>query len=159
MTIGSGWIIFLALLLTGFGVPLNDNLLDNFVKVVLEQFKGYMTTGLPELNIPVLDPFDVPHFDIPHISTSGIEADITIDNFVLKNLASFQTQDLHVDLLKLHLDIHLTLPKLRVSLKLDYELRNIDDYFALFRAMLFIALTAPFSTCFHYTEMEICCWN
>lgn len=68
MTIGSGWIIFLALLLTGFGVPLNDNLLDNFVKVVLEQFKGLMTTGLPELNIPVLDPFDVPHFNIPHIS-------------------------------------------------------------------------------------------
>jgi len=32
---------------------------------------------------------------------------------VLKNLATFETQDLHVDLLKLHLDIHLTLPKLR----------------------------------------------
>ena len=48
--------------------------------------------------------------------TSGVEADITIDNFVLKNLATFETQDLHLDLLKLHLDAQLTLPKLRVRL-------------------------------------------
>ena len=62
--------------------------------------------------------------------TSGVEADITIDNFVLKNLATFETQDLHLDLLKLHLDAQLTLPKLRVRLIKGRLLS--DDYFALF---------------------------
>ena len=89
--------------------------------------------------------------------TSGVEADITIDNFVLKNLATFETQDLHLDLLKLHLDAQLTLPKLRVRL-IEGTKRRLFCTFLL-RAMLFIALTAPFSTCFHYTEMEICFWN
>ena len=115
MTIGSGWIIFLTLLLTGSSVPLNDNLLDNFVKAVLEQFKDYMTTGLPELNVPILDPFDVPHFNIPHIDTSGIKADITINDFVLKYLSTFETDDVHLDLLRLNLEVHLNLTKLRVK--------------------------------------------
>ena len=116
MTIGSGWIIFLTLLLTGSSVPLNDNLLDNFVKAVLEQFKDYMTTGLPELNVPILDPFDVPHFNIPHIDTSGIKADITINDFVLKYLSTFETDDVHLDLLRLNLEVHLNLTKLRVNI-------------------------------------------
>ena len=66
----SGLIVVLILLVTGSSaVPVNkDDSLDNYIKAILEQFKAAMPTGIPELNIPVLDPFDVPHFDIPHIS-------------------------------------------------------------------------------------------
>lgn len=50
-------------------VPVNkDDSLDNYLKEVLEMLKAAMPTGIPELGIPILDPFDVPHFDIPHIS-------------------------------------------------------------------------------------------
>ena len=44
-----------------------DDSLDNYIKAVLETFKASMPTGIPELGIPVLDPFDVPKFEIPHI--------------------------------------------------------------------------------------------
>ena len=45
-----------------------DDSLDNYIRAVLETLKASMPTGIPELGIPILDPFDVPHFDIPHIS-------------------------------------------------------------------------------------------
>ena len=70
--IGSSGLIVVLILLVVTGssaVPVNkDDSLDNYIKAILEQFKAAMPTGIAELNIPVLDPFDVPHFDIPHIS-------------------------------------------------------------------------------------------
>ena len=50
-----------------YGCPQDDSL-DNYLKAILEMLKAAMPTGIPELGIPVLDPFAVPHFDIPHIS-------------------------------------------------------------------------------------------
>ncbi len=52
-----------------FAVPVSkDDSLDNYIRQVLELFKSQMTTGIPDLGIPVLDPFAVPHFDIPEIT-------------------------------------------------------------------------------------------
>ncbi len=72
MAIGSCGLILVAsaLLLTGSSsVPVNrDDSVDEYLKAVLEMLKASMPTGIPELGIPILDPFDVPHFDIPHIS-------------------------------------------------------------------------------------------
>ena len=56
------------LLLLSFPSSRADDSLDNYIRAVLEQFKSQMTTGIPDLGIPILDPFAVPHFDIPHIS-------------------------------------------------------------------------------------------
>jgi len=42
---------------------------DAYLERVLELFKAQMPTGIPDLGIPVLDPFEVPHFDIPHIQS------------------------------------------------------------------------------------------
>ena len=64
-------VLLLISALTGFAlaVPVNkDDSLDNYIKAILEMFKAAMPSGIPELGIPVLDPFAVPHFDIPHIS-------------------------------------------------------------------------------------------
>ena len=44
-----------------------DDSVDNYIKAILEELRAAMPTGIPELGIPILDPFDVPHFDIPHI--------------------------------------------------------------------------------------------
>ncbi len=45
----------------------NDDSFDNYIKAVLDMLRAAMPTGIPELGLPVLDPFAVPHFDIPHI--------------------------------------------------------------------------------------------
>merc|ERR1712001_624221 len=92
-----------------------DDSLDNYIKAILEMLKAGMPTGFPELGIPVLDPFAVPHFDIPHISESGVEADITLDNLMVKNLATFETRNIHVDILDLNMQIELFVPLLRAD--------------------------------------------
>ena len=43
-----------------------------------------------------------------------IKADITIDNFIIKNLATFETKLAHLDLEALSLELELTLADLRV---------------------------------------------
>merc|ERR1712110_936124 len=98
-------------------VPVNnkDDSLDNYIKAILELLKAGMPTGIPELGIPVLDPFAVPHFDIPHISESGVEADITLDGLAVKNLASFETRTIHADILDLNLQIELFIPLLKAE--------------------------------------------
>ena len=44
-----------------------DDSLDAYLKEILELLKSQMPGGIPDLGIPPLDPFQVPHFDIPPI--------------------------------------------------------------------------------------------
>merc|ERR1719297_509522 len=71
---------------------LEDDNIDQYIRDILELIKSQMPNGIPDLGIPPLDPFEVPHFDIPHIDEDVIKADITIDNFIIKNLATFETK-------------------------------------------------------------------
>lgn len=108
-------------LLTGSttAVPVNnkevnkDDSVDNYIKAILEELRAAMPTGIPELGIPILDPFDVPHFDIPHIEETGVTADITIDGLTIKNLATFETKTVHLDVVGLSLELELDVPLLR----------------------------------------------
>ena len=47
--------------------------------------------------------------------TSGVEADITIDDVVVKNLATFEIRKVHADVLDLKLELELFIPLLRVT--------------------------------------------
>ena len=44
-----------------------DDNLDAYLKEILELLKAQMPGGIPDLGIPPLDPFLVPHFDIDPI--------------------------------------------------------------------------------------------
>lgn len=102
-------------LVSGKAVVPNDDSFDNYIKAVLEMLRAAMPTGIPDLGIPVLDPFAVPHFDIPHIEEGAIKLDATIDDLVVTNLASFETRVAHVDLELLSLDLELFVPLLRAD--------------------------------------------
>ena len=45
----------------------HSNPVDEFLKQILELLKIMMPSGIPELDIPPLDPFEVPAFDDIHI--------------------------------------------------------------------------------------------
>ena len=45
----------------------HSNPVDEFLKQILELLKILMPSGIPELDIPPLDPFEVPAFDDIHI--------------------------------------------------------------------------------------------
>ena len=50
-----------------------------------------------------------------YFRTDGVKVDITIDDFFIKNLATFETKIVHVDIEGLTLALELMIPKLRVS--------------------------------------------
>ena len=57
---------------------------------------------------------------------SGVEADITLDNLMVKNLATFETRNIHVDILDLNMQIELFVPLLRVSQTYSKEIKISD---------------------------------
>merc|ERR1711935_104915 len=125
-------------ILTGssYAIPVNkefnkDDSLDQYLRAILEEFRNAMTVGIPEINIPVLDPFEVPHFDIPHIEEGPVKADITIDDFIIKNLASFETTNVHLDPVGLSLELELLIPLLRGDAVYSLD-GNILSIFPLF---------------------------
>ena len=50
-----------------------------------------------------------------HIRETGVTADITIDGLTIKNLATFETKIVHLDVVGLSLELELDVPLLRVS--------------------------------------------
>merc|ERR1712116_15036 len=106
----------LSLSALGHGVALKDPAIDEYIAAILELLKTQMPTGIPDLGIPPLDPFEVPHFDIDPIDIDDpvpVKLNITIDDFVIKNLATFETQLAHLDLEGLGLELNLTIADLR----------------------------------------------
>merc|ERR1712088_581541 len=100
----------------GHGMALRDPAVDEYIAAILELLKTQMPTGIPDLGIPPLDPFEVPHFNIGPIQVTDpvpINLNITIDDFVIKNLATFETQLAHLDLEGLGLELNLTVADLR----------------------------------------------
>merc|ERR1719158_747664 len=98
-----------------------DDGLDAYLKQILEMLKEQMPEGVPDLGIPPLDPFQVPHFDIPPIEEDIAKVTVEIDNLVITNLATFETKLAHLDVEQLTLELELTLADLRgdAEYKLD----------------------------------------
>merc|ERR1711909_46509 len=90
-----------------------DESVDAYLRAVLDTFRDHMQEGFPDLHIPVLDPFAVPHFDIDHISEGPAEIDIKIDDLVINGLSTFTTDLVHSDLEKFSLDLALGIHFLR----------------------------------------------
>ena len=55
-----------------------------------------------------------------HIRETGVTADITIDGLTIKNLATFETKIVHLDVVGLSLELELDVPLLRVSFFLPF---------------------------------------
>jgi len=106
-------VLILPLLTIGQASVVRDDGIDQYIRDILELLKAQMPNGIPELGIPPLEPFEVPHFDIPHIDETIFQADITIDNFVIKHLSTFETKLAHLDLEGLALELDLFIPDLR----------------------------------------------
>merc|ERR1712203_72858 len=107
---------FLSLAALGHGKALRDPAVDEYIAAILELLKTQMPTGIPDLGIPPHEQFEVPHFEIDPIDIDDpvpVKLNITIDDFVLKNLATFETQLAHLDLEGLGLELNLTIADLR----------------------------------------------
>merc|ERR1711868_247606 len=102
-----------ALFAASSGQPLVGDLVDDFLKQILDLIKQVMPDGIPELGIPPLDPFEVPPIDDIHLHEDWISADIALKNLIVKNLSTFETEIAHLELEELSLELELAIPLLR----------------------------------------------
>merc|ERR1712192_308148 len=89
----------LSLSALGHGLALRDPAIDEYIAAILELLKTQMPTGIPDFDI---DPIDI---DDP----VPVKTNLTINDFVIKNLDTFETQLAHLDLEGLGLELNLTL--------------------------------------------------
>merc|ERR1712002_449574 len=120
-------LLLLSLLSVAHPRVVRDDNLDAYLRQILDLLKAQMPAGIPELGIPPLDPFLVPHFDIPPIEEDIAKGTIEIDNLVITNLATFETKLAHLDIEQLSLELELTIADLRgdADYKLDGTLAAI----------------------------------
>jgi len=74
-----------------------DDSVDNYIKMVLENFADAMKTGIPILGIPILDPLDIGHIEIPEIDSSAFRLKANASKMVLNDLSTFSPTTVHVD--------------------------------------------------------------
>merc|ERR1711936_97955 len=94
---------------------MRDDSLDQCIKDTLEMLKLNMTTGIPSLGIPPLDPFYVHHLDIPPLEEGIMVASGSVDNLTVSNLTSFQSQMVHLNEENLSLHLELFIPQLKAE--------------------------------------------
>merc|ERR1719309_1717422 len=70
-------VIFLLVVSINLVMPraVRDDNLDAYLRQILELLKEQMPEGVPDLGIPPLDPFQVPHFDVEQLS---LELELTL---------------------------------------------------------------------------------
>ncbi|KAG1666126.1 hypothetical protein GQR58_019046 [Nymphon striatum] len=88
--------------------------IDDYLKTVLNNFKSQMTTGIPALKIPKLDPFNVKD---QSLVKKGKNFDIkaTLKNNYVTGLSKFQIEKLHLDLNTLQFEFGLHIPNLAIE--------------------------------------------
>ncbi|KAG1666127.1 hypothetical protein GQR58_019047 [Nymphon striatum] len=88
--------------------------IDDYLKTVLNNFKSQMTTGIPALKIPILDPFKVKDQSLVK-KDSKIDIRASLKNNKVTGLSKFKIQKLRLDLNKLQFEFGLLIPKLAIK--------------------------------------------
>ncbi|XP_042219802.1 uncharacterized protein LOC121864710 [Homarus americanus] len=101
------------------GEPWNEkdsasNAIDDQIIKALESFREHMSSGWPELGIPVLDPLLLPEVDL-NITAGNIDLKMNLSDVVINNLSNFTIDRVHSNLLFLKVDIDLGLAQLDVD--------------------------------------------
>lgn len=85
----------------------------------IKNVKSKICKGLPELNIPSLDPFILDELILSDTSNTKIY----IRNAQVTGLCEFNVTYLHTDFEKFHFDIDLVFNQIRVNATYDFDIR------------------------------------
>jgi len=97
-----------ALLAPGFRAAIDDairDLLDTTVRQLILE-------GSPDLGFPVLDPFELDHVDLDVNLEGTIDLKGVLDGVKVRNLATFEIDNIKANLLLLRLDFGLSVPEI-----------------------------------------------
>lgn len=103
-----------------------DDSLNNYIRAILQNFKGQMTKGIPDLKVPVLDPLSVPTID-EHIREGAADVKIRLNDLKIDGGSKFETQKVDADLQDLRLSLSLFIPRVvgNAVYDLDGKIFNI----------------------------------
>jgi len=104
-----------------FGSARSDESLDIYVRAILENLRENMPVGLPDLNIPVLDPLRIGDIDINH-HDSKVELNLKIGGLTINKLSKFEVRELTSDMGSMKFNIVIGFPDLDASA--DYNLKG-----------------------------------
>jgi len=109
----------IALALLVLSVAHADESVNNYIRAILQNLKGQMTTGIPDMKVPVLDPLNIPTIN-EHIKEGVADVKILVDKLNIEGLSKFETQMVDANIQDLRLSLSLFIP--RVSGKAYYDL-------------------------------------
>jgi len=98
-----------------------DESVNNYIRAILQNFKGQMATGVPDLKIPVLDPLSIPTIN-EHIREGVADIKILVDGLKIDGMSKFETQKVDADLQNLRLTLSMKIP--HVSGNAVYDLNG-----------------------------------
>merc|ERR1712198_613888 len=98
-----------------------DESVNNYIRAILQNLKAQMPSGIPDLQIPILDPLSVPIIN-EHVRDGPADIQIREDNLKINGMSKFETQKVDADLQNLRLSLSLFIP--RVAGNAVYDLNG-----------------------------------
>ncbi|XP_035208656.1 uncharacterized protein LOC118183288 [Stegodyphus dumicola] len=115
----SATVVFLLLVIRSFAVSVPDKNslhvqpdpdLEKYLREALENFREQMKSGIPSINMPVLDPLHLQNLDI-NVHENLATMTLKIKEITVTDLSTFQVPHIYPDLESFFLEVNLTLPQ------------------------------------------------
>ncbi|XP_022905917.1 uncharacterized protein [Onthophagus taurus] len=100
------------------------------IRKLLEEFRKYMVTGIPELGLPILDPLTIRKIDI-NITHKELSLQGYVEDVRVRHLSKFRLDDLNYDMPTKKLVLNLTFPNLDIDGFYDITI-NVGQSFTIF---------------------------
>lgn len=91
-----------------------DDSINQFIRATLENFRGQMSSGMPDLGVPVLEPLSIPRIN-EHIVEGPAAITVVVDQLKVSDLSTFTINSMDVNLQDLRLQFNLHLPQVTAN--------------------------------------------
>ncbi|GIY83794.1 uncharacterized protein CEXT_590192 [Caerostris extrusa] len=88
--------------------------LEKYLREAIDNFREQMKVGIPEINMPILDPLVLKDLDI-NVDENLATMELSIKTIIVNGLSSFKFHHIYPDLESFFLQVNLTLPQVTSS--------------------------------------------
>ncbi|XP_057364922.1 uncharacterized protein LOC130685614 [Daphnia carinata] len=92
-----------------------DAALDNYVRLVINNFFAALDEGIPALGIPPMDPLWIGNITIPTLTVPGGAIDAAVADTAVHYLSTLVVTTLHIDLAQLSMDLRSFMPYMKID--------------------------------------------
>jgi len=97
-----------------------DESVNNYIRAILQNLKAQMPSGIPDLQIPILDPLSVPTIN-ERVKEGVADIKILVDGLKIDGMSKFETQKVDADLQNLRLTLSLFIPRVAGNAVYDLD--------------------------------------